>query len=296
MWDQILKRINLEITPYKAANLWDADPDSLKIVNVGINIVGRFETNKQGRYLKIIHAKLRSKEEITASVDYLSHLYKSGAPVCAPIKSQQGNFIEAIAQEDDVFLATVTDEIKGERLDFESHNAEIYKAWGIALAKLHQAAEIYRPAAKCHFLTWQDLHAETKNYVKNEAGDIKEEFRQIDHWLNHLQETKHNFGLIHTDNRSENIILNGKEAFIVDFDEPVYHWFAADVARPLLEFHDKLNKEIQYFLKYYIQGYRSIRQFSDEEMKNLNWFMRMKDLAIYLWSKNNLSKTTVLQK
>ena len=113
MWNKILDKIDHNVTPGKAANLWNADLNSLKFINSGINIVYRFEINGRGQYLRIVHSKLRSKREILAMLNYLSHLIQDNAPVCKPVPSKNGNFIEGVLQADDLFFAVVVTEVPG---------------------------------------------------------------------------------------------------------------------------------------------------------------------------------------
>ncbi|MBN1684209.1 MAG: phosphotransferase [Gammaproteobacteria bacterium] len=290
MWNEMLGRFNHQVTVYQFADLWNADLDSLRLMNQGINIVYRFETKGMGRYLKVTHAKLRNKNAMECATDYLHHLFINGAQVCQPVQSIRGNFVEEVNQDKDVFIGMVMEEACGAHFDFDLADERACAGWGISLGKMHRAAQSYQPLfQKCHFLTWYDLIAELRQYLNREDEKVQKAFSEVVSWLEKLQQTKENFGLIHTDNRSANTIWDGEKAVIIDFDEPVYHWFAQDVAKPLLEFCDKPKEKLDQFFKYYIAGYRSVRSFSEEEVSTLSWFVRLKDLDMYLWTKNNWS-------
>ena len=47
------------------------------------------------------------------------------------------------------------------------------------------------------------------------------------------------YGLIHGDYRPGNVIWDGTTARTIDFDEPNYHWYIADVSRALMELFDQ---------------------------------------------------------
>ncbi len=68
MWNEQLKTIDTKNTPLSAASRWGQDTQHVQLVNAGINLVYRFTHNNQIHYLRITHAKLRSKLELEASV------------------------------------------------------------------------------------------------------------------------------------------------------------------------------------------------------------------------------------
>jgi len=291
MWNDILQKINLKKTPQKAVQFWGGDICSLKLINHGINVVYRFKSRGEVFYLKITHQKLRNKKAITASVDFLRHLYEKGASVCEPMQSKRGKWVEEVKQGNHIFLASVIREVKGKPFHFKKHDQKAYFAWGKALAKMHCAAKTYKPKVKYKFLTFKNIQTELKKYLNQEDEVVQKEFKFVSQWIKILRKTKNKFGLTHSDNRSENIIVHGSQAFIIDFDEPVYHWFTADIARPFLEFHGKPKKELKKFIRYYLKGYESVLLITEKEKKNFAYFMRFKNLELYLWIKNNWAGT-----
>lgn len=266
---------------------WSADSHTIKLINDGINLVYRFEVNGKGKYLRMTHPNIRSFNELTAAIDFQLYLFTNHAPVCKPVPSQEGNYIETINQGDMLFLAHVTDEVPGDLMHFNHLRNDVFTIWGTALAKLHQAALNYKPARNLHFKTWKDLWNETSCYLPNENDAIKNVFQAINEWFSTLTPTADDFGLIHADHRTGNVLYDGNEVYIIDFDEPVYHWLAADITNPFLELPNKPFASWKPKFLCFIEGYRSILPFSDEQINQLPWFAQMKSLAIYLWCKNN---------
>lgn len=70
---------------------------------------------------------------------------------------------------------------------------------------------------------------------------------------------------------------------IIDFDEPMRGWFAADVARPFREIADFPLALRQQLMRAFISGYREIRPFNEQSAAALPWFLRLKNLSIYAW-------------
>ncbi len=291
MWEQTLKKIDHLITPQRMNELWGGDSSTLKLINNQINCVYYFKRNQMGYYLRITHPTIRSYEELKASIDYQNHLFSCGAPVCKPILSNSGNYIELIVQGNLIFMATVMAEVPGQIMNFEHDDKLVYYNWGQALAKLHRAAQQYQSKPNT-YKTWQDLWQESESYLATEDQQINQVYRKVDAWFQSLPKNEQTYGLIHGDHRTGNVLFDGEQIHFIDFDEPVYHWFLADIAMPFLELCAQPFMLWRHKFDWYIAGYRSILALSDEQLKTIHWFTQMKSLGIYLWCKNNWHEET----
>ncbi|HID54358.1 MAG TPA: hypothetical protein EYP41_20260, partial [Anaerolineae bacterium] len=109
------------------------------------------------------------------------------------------------------------------------------------------------------------------------------EFERIDTWWQNLSPLPTGFGVTHADCNAGNFVWNGRTITIIDFDEPMLTWFAADIARPFLEIYDfplALRREL---LAAFLAGYGTVRPLDEATLASLPWFMRMKDMAVYAW-------------
>ena len=68
---------------------------------------------------------------------------------------------------------------------------------------------------------------------------------------------------------------------MIDFDEPVHHWLASDVARPFRELDPRAENAC---LEAFLDGYREKRAFDSGWEPTLPGFVRMKSLEIYVWA------------
>ncbi len=292
MWENSLKKIDHLVTPRHAIELWNGDFSSLKLINNQINCVYYFLSNNHGFYLRITHHTIRSYAELQASIDYQKYLYDNSAPVCKPVLSKYGNYIEEITQGNLVFFVTVVAEIPGQIMNFEHEDKDIYYTWGKALAKLHQLSLQYHPQSN-RYKIWQDLWQETASYLAQEDEQINQEYKKINTWFQNLSNKDGtNYGLIHGDHRTGNVLLDGKRIYFIDFDEPIYHWFLADITMPFLELCEQPFEQWKHKFNWYIEGYCSILPVSVEQLRNIHWFTRMKSMGIYLWCKNNWHEET----
>ncbi|MBL0942658.1 MAG: phosphotransferase [Alphaproteobacteria bacterium] len=284
MWDQIQSQLDHNALASLAVRLWAHDPHSLRFINLGINVVYRFENKGEGRYLRLTNASLRSLSEVEAATDYLKHFSEQGCEVCKPIASKAGIYIEKLSLEGQDYLATVVQEVPGQAMGVNHTQKQVYETWGYSLGQLHQAAKNYRPPSSLRFLTWQDLWKEITDRMGTVEPELQAVYRAVDQWLQTLPLQDDSFGLTHADFRPGNIFWDGKTASIIDFDEPVYHWFMADIARAMLAFSGHPQR-IE-FLDWFITGYRQAKPLADFWLDQLQWFMRMKDLDMYTWTLN----------
>lgn len=289
-WETTLKKITDE-TAHHAALHWVDKPINMQLINNQINCVYRFESNNEGYYLRITHEQIRPYKELRAALDFQNHLFLNAAPVCQAIKSRNGVFIEIVTQDELEFSTQICLEVPGNIIDFNDYHKEKYIKWGAALATLHRAAQSYAPNTH-HFRTWEDLWKETANYLPQEHQEIKDLHQQISIKFNQLTPSISNFGLTHGDHRPGNVLFDGNQVHVIDFDEPVYHWFMADIAKPFLDLCDRPYGNWKQLFDWYIEGYRTILPINEAELEQINWFTQMKSLDIYLWCKNNWKEPT----
>lgn len=286
MWDATLEKAKYGIIPRQAAKLWDADEDSVKLIYAGMSLVFKMKCHGKIRYLRITHPLIRSQRELLAAIDYQRYLFETDVPICQPLKSKRNQYIEEVPHFDTTYLAYVNDAVPGEVIHAANNEKQVYETWGKSLAHLHRAAKNYASEDMHQFLSWQDLWEEAGRIAAHEDNVIQQEYNRISEWFGQLSVDKHDFGLTHGDYRVENVLYDGHKVSIVAMDEPVYHWFLADIVRPFLDImvEEKWREKLMLFL----DGYYTIMPYVEDKMDDLLWFMRMKNMDLYLWQKNNV--------
>lgn len=277
--------------------LWGGEPDSLALVRDGINVVFRYRQGPRYCFLRI--SKYWAPKKIISAMDYLNFLWQRGAPVCEPIASRNGRFIEYYTHHNapqgthyrdrhhtdgiDRYICRVYAEVPGETVTNRCTDPIIYEAWGVALAKLHEVAALYQPSPELYFHSWQKEFNDTKMWLPPDDTVAWQEFDRLRAWYDSLEQIGGGFGVTHADCNAGNFIWNGQSITIIDFDEPMTNWFASDGARPFREIEDfplPLRRQLK---AAFVSGYRQIRYLSDETVASLPQFIRFKNLAMYAW-------------
>lgn len=277
--------------PEKAAALWNADPESLRLVSMENELVFRMKCDLQTRYLRITHSLLKSHDELLSAIDYQRYVHAQGAPICQSITSRRGKDVEKISHDKHFFLLSVNEEVQGEAIDFDHTDKTVYENWGKSLAHLHRAAKNYT-CDHYQFLYWHDLWAEVGRYAAEEETTtiIQEEYQAIDEWLNNLDKNPHDFGLIHGNHRAGHVFYDGQQVRLQQPVQPIFHWFFADLAQPFLDLPAKEFEDWKEKAAWFLDGYYTIQSFTEDKIQMLPWFVRMQNLDRYLWLKNKPDK------
>lgn len=290
MWNDVLKKIDVDKTPHALIERWVAKPKNITLVSEGVNLVYRFEVSGQGFYARITHAALRNEIELQAALAYQRHLFEHKVAVCEPVISANQRWVESFNQDDEVFLLHVCREVPGEPIHY-NYNDTLYRHWGAVLGRLHHAAKTF-DAGDYVYTSWHMSLDELHEYAPEESEALQSVLSEVTRFFRERAQTSENFGLTHGDHREGNVLTDGQQVHIIDFDLPSNNWFMEDVARPF--FHPIVHNEKSWVSKVgpYIEGYLSVMPESSIDLKAFSKQIQMKALEIYLWTKNNWSGDT----
>jgi Ser/Thr protein kinase RdoA (MazF antagonist) len=220
-------------------------------------------------------------------MDYLS---RNGMKVASPIESSDGNFVELIEWNDDVYLACLFEKAKGEPLkDKKEFTESQIKAWGSYLGRMHALSKKYSPRESRRPL-WSDDSGFAVTLSGLDPSDQIpfDRFNEFIDWLEDLEKTKDSFGLIHADLHHGNFFVHNGEITAFDFDDCVYHWFSFDIAVPL---YNLLHKSEDGFFdvsfssikENFISGYLETNSLEDIWLKRVDLFLLFRMVTVYHW-------------
>ena len=143
-------------------------------------------------------------------------------------------------------------------------------------------------------LTWRGEWECFHNWCQDE--EVKSRWVEIKQSLESLPVTREVFGFIHNDPHIWNLLVEGDQITLLDFDVANHHWFVNDIAiacQNILMFHSgglnsslrRLNK-LEEFLGYFMQGYRRENDLPLDWLRHLDLFIAYRRILLFIVMKN----------
>lgn len=280
-WFRVRDSFDHSRVPHLVQKRWHGDPASVRFISSAYNIVFRFERDGRGYYLRICHSVLHSLKKARQVMHFLRYLAEQGVPVGEPVPAASGEFVEVLA---DGYFASAQIEAPGKKMSCYLHDAAIFEAWGNSLGKLHAASRHYRADTSIpyQFPTVQTFWQNIAPTISTASVDLRRAYAELTDWMQGLP--PHDYGLIHGDHRPGNVIWDGTTARAIDFDEPNYHWYAADISRALLELWDRALEERQVCRKAFMRGYLREHRIDEWWIEELPFFVQHRALLMVAWT------------
>ncbi len=279
-WARAKARFDHRIVPALLRDLWRGQPGSARLISQDYNIVYRFEANGAGYYLRICHILLHPLPKARQVMGYLRYLAAERVPVGVPARSRNGRFIERL---EDGYYAAAQHEAPGTLMTQHLLDLEIYEAWGRSLGQLHAASRRFRPdcAIPYELPSVQRFWRNIAPTVGCLSPTIQRVYAELTDWMNRLP--AHDYGLTHGDYRPGNVVWDGETARAIDFDEPNFHWYIADVCRALMELRDQPAAARRAFREAFMRGYLREHEIDPWWVTQLPYFAQHRALLMHAW-------------
>ena len=279
-WHRVGDNFDHQTVPAIVRDLYRGDPASTRLISKDYNIVYRFQAAGAGFYLRICHSVLHPLPEARQVMHFLRFLADERVPVGAPIPSVKGEYIELLPGG---YFVSAQTEAPGKEMTHHMLDVTVYQAWGQSLGKLHAASRRYQPdpAYDYNFASVQQFWRNIEPIVRASTPKLQRVYAELTDWMHSLP--THDYGLIHGDYRPGNVIWDRTTARTIDFDEPNYHWYIADVSRALLELWDQPLAERRRFRDAFMRGYRSEHHIDDFWLSQLPYFAQHRALLMHAW-------------
>ena len=264
---------------------WNYDESQLDLMErfrISANAVYGFTNQGIRHFLRFAHEEEKSREQILAELAFLRYLNQNGYPCLHPVVSKHGNELEVVDTPNGRYYASVFLGVPGKSLGDQPITAEILFGWGKQMGLLHRLSKDYTPE------DYRRIdHAGQLNWMAEVLATFPDEelarteLRIVSDWLSKLPRTKDNYGLIHYDFETDNVFYSEdtKEFHIIDFDDPVYHWFALDVTTALATYEGD-NPELAQ--EQFVAGYRTENHLDEQWQALSPGFARYQALYGYV--------------
>lgn len=260
----------------------------------------------QGNYFIRI-TNYKTYEEQLEEVKYTNFLYQTGLGVPPIIPSLQGNLVENLTLDKEVF-AVVYKAAPGIHLPRSEWNPDVFKQLGQEIGKLHLISQDFESIERVkHINAWyENEEYNFLKYIPNEETIIREIACDVLSSIKNLPKTSTNYGLIHGDLWLENILVDSDSNLsMIDFQDCEKHFYIFDLAvliysaieysfagnGNIVDYENSITKAI-------LDGYQEERELPKEMIDKLPLFIKLKEIFEYslmhmYWNKEELTENQV---
>jgi len=255
-------------------NVFGFATPACKNLNIPVNDVIEVVT-PDGRYaLKLYNVASRQAKDVQWELDLTLHLARNGAPVAKPVAGKGGYLHNFVLNGEDR-VAVLFEWAAGEKPKAEQST---YILLGRAAALIHAAAdsftsELPREKYDADMLIGEQLGRMRQQLVESgqwqRVVDLTERLRKI------ITNPALNYGICHMDLTLDNVHRDGDNLTVFDLDSAGESWRAIEPWG--------VKKFSEDYFKDWLTGYRSVRQFSQEDEKAVAAFGILGDIRNVVW-------------
>ena len=286
--------VSLEHLARKALQHYDIDQNaSLKLLGHRENAVFSV-TSKDKKFAMRIHRyDYHSDDALRSELQWMESLDKYGVPTPPIIRGKDGDTIYVVSVDDvpEARQIDVLEWVPGGPPEAENIVQSFYTL-GKLNAKMHQHAETWNLPNGFIRHRWDEEGMLGDNALWGRYSDLtgltKEQLLILHKARNiALQRLgaygkgKDLYGLIHADMMPENIMVNGEEIRVIDFDDGGYGWFMYDFGTSL--FFNQAEPFYKEIYQSWLDGYQSLRALSKEDVSAVPTFLMCRGLVALGW-------------
>jgi Ser/Thr protein kinase RdoA (MazF antagonist) len=267
---------------------------TVKLINVSENATYKIEDASSGRKwaLRVHRDGYHSKTAIASELVWLAALEDYGVTVPTPVTALDGEFIQTLAVEGltnprNVVLFLWKNGTEPARTDVAS-----FELLGETAARMHAHIRSWqRPAwferhtwnfetslgDRPHWGRWQDgmgMTSEATEAISAAVDLIRDR-------LEAFGKSPDRFNLVHGDMRLANLLMEGNDVKVIDFDDCGFSWLLYDCATTVSFFEQA--PEVPELLKAWVRGYRRVGALSPEEEAEIETFVMLRRLLLIAW-------------
>ena len=218
-----------------AARRWSPEPQPLSYVRSSTTFIFTFYQGDQKRILRLQHSADTTLEQIISELEFIHHVFETGVQAAKAILSRNDEIVEVVDWEGHTFYATTFEYMIGKHCETQDLTSEMLFQWGKTLALIHLASRSFVEPGGFAIPSWENELNQLAKYIPEDESRTQDELKYVREWLGQREKTSKNYGLIHRDLELDNMKWDGEQFLVFDFNDLMYHYFAADVASSLEE-------------------------------------------------------------
>jgi len=298
-------RIESRYTPaaLKALESFPVEAENVELIALSENVTFRVSVrNSDTDYVLRLHRPgYNSIEELESERIWARALQAAGIPVQESLLTCQGQHFALIdiPGADEQRYAGMTTWLEGRPLsDYlasSSDRAErerLFRRIGEIAAAIHNQSTRWQaaPGFTRRRLDLDGLLGEAPLWgrfwehaglTQGEQALLLRARESVRDTLSAYGERPDNFSLIHADLHPENIVYNGEDLALIDFDDSAYGWHMYEIASALIE--DRLTADFEALSTALTDGYREHRPLARRDVEMLPAFLLIRGMALIGW-------------
>lgn len=230
---------------------------------------------QSGHYtLKLYNAASRNKAEVQWEIDLTLHLIRNGAPVAKPVAGNDG-YLQSFTVNGEERVTVLFEWVPGAK---PAPDLSTYALVGKAAALIHQAADTFQSPLRRQKYDLNLLIDEQLERMKQPLIDTGQRQRMSDlteRMRVFLKNPDLDWGVCHMDLTLDNVHRDGDTLVVFDLDSAGECWRATEPWGVKKAGEDKFQA--------WLEGYRSIRSFSQEDENAVSVLAILQDIRNVVW-------------
>lgn len=251
---------------------YDLESPTCKDLGTPTNDVVQVMT-EQGHYALKLYT-VTTRDEVQWEIDLILHLLKHDVPVVHPVHGKT-EYFNAFKVNDEERIAVLFEWAAGKKPE---DSRDTYTIIGKAAAKIHQAADTFSsslPHTKYDTTYLIDEQLERMRSMLVKTEQLQRFIGLTDRLRSIISNPALDYGVCHMDLKPDNIHIDGSKLTVFDFNSSGESWRAIEPYRIL-----KLSDD---YFQAWLEGYRSVRPFSEADEKAVAAFGILGDIRSIVW-------------
>ena len=266
---------------------------SATMINLSENATYRVDAGGRKWALRVHRENYHSKQAIGSELAWLQALRQDGAVTTpVPLQGRNGELIQIVALAGLAPRHVVLFDWETGAEPDESELLGPFEVLGAATARMHLHSRGWARPRNFDRLTWDFDGAFGKvqhwgswrDGMGLDQGKVKLFQRAVDlieRRLKAFGKGSNRFGLIHCDMRLANLLIDGDETKVIDFDDCGFSWYLYDCATALSFIEHR--PDVPALVDAWVKGYRSVAPLSAEDEREIPTFVLFRRLLLVAW-------------
>lgn len=289
--------VHLDPLAGKSLALWDLpDGARARLLNVSENVTYLVEAPGGFRAVLRVHrAGYHSRKAIEAELSWIAALREDAvASVPGYHRGRDGQAIQKMSTEgpDGHRYLVLFEFIEGSAPDEDGDLVPGFEDLGAMAARMHLHSMSWPRPANFERMTWDIDQIFGANPTWGDwraapgvSSSVRPVLERVEATIRYRLEAfgraLGRYGLIHADMRFANLIVDGGDTWLIDFDDCGFGWFLYDFAAGISFIED--DPRVPELKAAWLRGYCSVRPLSAQEEAEIDTFVMLRRMALLAW-------------